>query len=100
MRKMTAFALAFLASVLAPELAGAADGSTALIAVGSGLAIGLAALGGGIGQGLAVANTVQGISRNPGAAGAIQTPMIIGLALIESLVLFGFLIAFIMQGNL
>ena len=43
---------------------------------------------------------MQGISRNPGAAGAIQTPMIIGLALIESLVLFGFLIAFIMQGNL
>ncbi|MGZ3424423.1 MAG: ATP synthase F0 subunit C [Polyangiales bacterium] len=38
------------------------------------------------------------MARNPGAAPRIQTPMILGLALIESLVLLGFVIAFFLQG--
>ena len=56
-------------------------------AVGAGLAIGLAVLGGALGQGRAAAAALEGISRNPGASARIQTPMILGLALIESLVL-------------
>ena len=44
--------------------------------------------------------TVQGIARNPGAAGQIQTPMIIGLAFIESLALFALVIAIFLNGNL
>jgi len=68
--------------------------------LGAGLAIGLAALGGGMGQGRAVAAALEGISRNPGAADRVQTPMILGLALIESLVLFAFAIAFLLQSNL
>jgi F-type H+-transporting ATPase subunit c len=64
--------------------------------LGSGLAIGLAVLGGGMGQGRAAAAALEGISRNPGAAPRIQTPMILGLALIESLVLFAFAIAFLL----
>jgi F-type H+-transporting ATPase subunit c len=99
MRAITVFSVALLASVLAPEIANAAEGA-GLIGVGAGLAIGLAVLGAGVGQGLTVANTVQGIARNPGAAGSIQTPMIIGLAFIESLALFAFVIAFLVQGNL
>ncbi len=67
--------------------------------LGAGLAIGLAALGGGIGQGRAAAAGLEGISRNPGAAPRIQPMMILGLALIESLVLFGFLIALILQAK-
>jgi F-type H+-transporting ATPase subunit c len=63
-------------------------------AVGAGLAIGLAVLGGAMGQGRAAAAALEGISRNPGASARIQTPMILGLALIESLVLIGFVIAF------
>jgi F-type H+-transporting ATPase subunit c len=66
-------------------------------ALGAGLAIGLAVLGGGMGQGRAAAAALEGISRNPGAAPKIQTPMILSLALIESLVLFGFLISFFLQ---
>ena len=50
-------------------------------------------LGGGLGQGRTAAAALEGISRNPGASGRIQTPMIIGLALIESLVLYALLIA-------
>jgi|SRR5690606_27106348 F-type H+-transporting ATPase subunit c len=70
----------------------------AFAALGAGLAIGLAVLGGGLAQGRAAAAALEGISRNPGAAPRIQTPMILGLALIESLVLMGFVIAFLLQG--
>ena len=54
--------------------------------LGLGIAIGLpiAALGCGIGQGIAVNGAMQGMARQPEAAGTIQTAMIIGLALIES----------------
>ena len=66
------------------------------IGIAAGLAIGLGALGGTLGQGKAAAAALEGISRNPGAAARIQTPMILGLALIESLVLFAFLIAILL----
>jgi F-type H+-transporting ATPase subunit c len=80
------------------EGGGSASGQ-AMAALGAGLAIGLAVLGGGLGQGRAAAAALEGISRNPGAAPRIQTPMILGLALIESLVLFAFLIAFQLVGK-
>ena len=70
-----------------------------IVAVGAGLAIGLAALGGGLGQGRAASSALEGIARNPGAANKVQTPMILGLALIESLVLLSFIIAFILTGK-
>lgn len=71
-----------------------------MAAIGAGIAIGLAVLGGATGQGRAAAAALEGISRNPGAAPRIQTPMILGLALIESLVLFAFVIAFLLQGKI
>lgn len=57
--------------------------------------LGIAALGGALGQGRAVAAACESIARNPGAAGAIRLAMIIGLALIESLVIYALVIAFI-----
>jgi F-type H+-transporting ATPase subunit c len=66
-------------------------------AMAAGFAIAIAALGGTLAQGRATAAALEGISRNPGAAAKIQTPMILGLALIESLVLFAFVIAFLLQ---
>lgn len=88
----------------ASAVAGAVAGSNqfdvhAMAAIGAGLAIGLGVLGGTLGQGRAAAAALEGISRNPGAASRIQTPMILGLALIESLVLFSFVIAFLLQGK-
>jgi F-type H+-transporting ATPase subunit c len=62
-------------------------------AIGAGLAIGLAALGGGIGQGRAAGSALEGIARNPSASGKVFVPFILGMALIESLVLFALLIA-------
>jgi F-type H+-transporting ATPase subunit c len=101
MRVLWISLVAVVAVVLAPDTALAAEeGSSAWgIAVGAGLAIGLGALGCGIGQGLAGSGAVQGIARNPGAAAQIQTPMIIALALIESISLYAFVIAFLLQGK-
>ena len=59
------------------------------------LAIGLAAFGGSLGQGRTATAALEGIARNPSAQGKIFVPMIIGLALIESLVLYAFVIALI-----
>ena len=59
----------------------------------------LATFGGGIGQGICMRGALEGIARNPNASGKIFTPMIIGLALIESLVIYALVIAFILQGK-
>ena len=66
----------------------------------AGGAIALAALGGTLAQGRATAAALEGISRNPGAATKIQTAMILGLALIESLVLFAWAMAFLLQNKI
>ena len=59
-------------------------------------AIGVAALGGALAQGRAAAAALEGIARNPGAKSAVFTPMILGLALIESLVIYALIIAFML----
>jgi F-type H+-transporting ATPase subunit c len=87
-------------TALAQAAAGSASNTfdmQAAATIGASLAIGLAVLGGALGQGRAAAAALEGISRNPGATSRIQTPMIIGLALIESLVLFAFAVAFLLQ---
>ena len=100
-KKLFLAALTFAATFLLPVLAFAQDdraGSNsfdvkAWAAAGAGIAIGLGVLGGALGQGRAAAAALEGISRNPGASARIQTPMILGLALIESLVLFALVIS-------
>ena len=67
--------------------------------IGAGLAVGLGALGGTLGQGRAAAAALEGISRNPGAQPRIVTPMLLGLALIESLVLFAWGMGFLLQSK-
>ena len=56
---------------------------------------GLGTIGPGIGIGFLVGKTVEGISRQPEAAGAVRPLMFIGLALVEALALFGFVLAFV-----
>jgi len=98
---LATIAMSTLASstALAQDGAAAATGGSSAAAIGAGIAIGAAVVGGALGQGRAAAAALEGISRNPGAAPRIQTPMILGLALIESLVLFAFLIAFQLLGK-
>lgn len=70
------------------------------IALAIGLGMGLAVLGGAIGQGLAANGAMNGMARQPELAGRIQTGMIIALAFVESLILFTLLIAFQLVGKL
>jgi F-type H+-transporting ATPase subunit c len=65
-----------------------------VIAIGFGVPV--AVLSGAIGQGKAASAALEGIARQPEAAGKIQTAMIIGLALIESLVIYALLISLIL----
>jgi F-type H+-transporting ATPase subunit c len=68
-------------------------------AVSAAFVLGLAAAAGALGQAKAIAAACEGIARNPGAAGAIRLSMIIGLALIESLVIYALVIAFMISGK-
>ena len=67
--------------------------------IGAGIAVGAAGLGCGIGQGLTAGNTTQAIARNPGAAGAMFTNFILGMVLIESIAIYGLVIAFMLMGK-
>jgi len=69
------------------------------IAIAAGFGMALAAFGGALGQGKAASTALDGIARNPGAADKLFTPMIIGLALIESLVIYSLLISFLLYGK-
>ena len=103
MRKFVTTVVSFVlfAVVAMPAFAqGATSEGAGFLVIGAGLAIGLAALGGALGQGRAASAALDGIARNPQASGKIQTPMIIALALTESLVLLAFVIAFFLQGKL
>ena len=104
LKKRLAISAAALLALALPALgqeAGAAAapaGGVRWGAIGAAFLLGIAAAAGAIGQGRATSAAADGISRNPGAAGAIRTMTIIGLALIESLVLYALLIAFLIRG--
>lgn len=72
----------------------AAAASSDLKGFGAAIALGIAAVGGALGQGKAASAALEGIARNPAASNKIFVPMIIGLALIESLVIYTLIIAF------
>jgi F-type H+-transporting ATPase subunit c len=71
-----------------------------MFALAAGLGIGIAAFGGAMGQGRAAAAALEGIARNPGAAGKLFTPLILGLALIESLVIYAFVITILITNRI
>ena len=88
----------FLASPLFAQAAEAGMSDKGMSHIAAALAISVAAFGGAIAQGRAAAAALEGIARNPGARGDIFTPMILALALIESLVIYALLIAFSILG--
>jgi F-type H+-transporting ATPase subunit c len=84
-------------SVFAQATAEAGDNQFSLSkyrALAAGIGFAIAVFGGALGQSRIGAAACEGAARNPGAAGRIQTMMILGLALIESLVLFALLVIF------
>ena len=98
--KYTFFAvLALMAMATMAMAQGASPDNESTVAAYKAIGIGITVLGfgilaglAGIGQGLVGSRAAEGAARNPGAAGTVQTLMIIALALIESLVLFGFVV--------
>ena len=89
---------AFAQDAAAAHVPAAVGGTLGLIGIGVGIMMGLAVLGGTLGQSKAAAMALEGIARNPAASGKLTVPLILSLALMESLVLFAFLIGFSLQG--
>jgi F-type H+-transporting ATPase subunit c len=99
MKKMIVTLVAMLVSVsafaqetAAPAVA-AAGSDKGLVAIAAALAIALSVFGGALAQGKTAATALDGIARNPAASGKLLIPMILGLALIESLVIYALIIA-------
>ena len=107
MRKLGLFLMATVTVMIAataafaqgaqPDASAAAATASAsgVKAIAAGVGFAIAVVGGALGQSRIGAAACEGAARNPGAAGRIQTMMILGLALIESLVLFALLIVFV-----
>lgn len=111
MKKLMQGVLAMLAVLLpaavamaqeagAAHAAAAAGDSKGLMALAIALGIGIAAFGGALSQSRAAAAALEGISRNPNASDKVFVPMILGLAFIESLVLFTWVLMFLMLNKL
>ena len=77
---------------------GGASGGGSMMAIGLGLGIGLAVFGGALGQGKIGSAALEGIARNPSASDKVFVPMILGLAFVESLVLFCWVLCFLQLG--
>ena len=78
----------------------AANNNAGYALIGAGLAAGLATIGAGIGIGRIGGSAVEGMARQPEAAGTIQTAALILAALVEGVALFGAVIGFQIQGKL
>ncbi len=98
---LVAFVTCFLAPMIAMAAPAAPSGgpNDGVFAIAMGLGMGLAALGCGMGQGRAAAAALEGICRNPNAAEKVNTPMLLGLAFIESLTIFTLVTAFLIYGK-
>ena len=84
----------FVASTAFAQDAGSNENDVVMAkSIAAAIAISVAAFGGALGQGRAAAAALEGIARNPNASGKLLVPMILGLALIESLVIYALVIA-------
>jgi F-type H+-transporting ATPase subunit c len=84
------------AAVEAAKTVASGLSNSALAFVGSGLAIGIAALGGAVGIGNIFGKAIESAARQPEALPLVQRLMFIGFALVEAQVLYALLISFIL----
>lgn len=68
-------------------------------ALAAAIAVGLGALGAGIGNGLIVSKTVEGVARQPELRGQLQTIMFIGIGLVEAVPIIAVVIALMVMGR-
>ena len=90
-----ALALLLITAPVYAQAAGAAHPENQWIPIAAGIGMAIAAAGCGIGQGKAAASAAEAVARNPGARASIQLFLIFGLAFIESLALFTFVMIFL-----
>jgi F-type H+-transporting ATPase subunit c len=83
-------------ALVGPTLSEAVDINKGLIGIGAGLAVGLAAIGPGIGEGTLIGQAIEGMSRNPEASDNLRATMILGVALAETTGIYGLLISIIL----
>ena len=109
MKKLFAFFGMLFVAVMAAGLAMAAEGAAAAggdsparvaIAISAGIAVAIAAFGAALGQGRVGAAAMESIGRNPNAADRLFLPLVLTLALLEALALYGFVIAILLQGKI
>ena len=107
MKKLFAFFGTLFLSLMATGLAMAAEGAATgadskavAIAISAGVAVGIAAFGAAFGQGRVGAAAMESIGRNPNAADKLFLPLVLTLALLEALALYGFVIAIILTGKI
>jgi F-type H+-transporting ATPase subunit c len=106
MRKRIAVAVlgVVLLALAAPAFA-AEEGGTAPVMrdvwkfIAAAFVLGVAAFAGAFGQARAVASACTSMGRNPGAAGPVRITMLLGVAFIESLVIYALVIAFMILGK-
>lgn len=108
MKKVWAFVGALCAGLMSgavafaaePAAVGVGEASRAAIGIAAGLAVAFAAIGAALGQGRVGAAAMESIGRNPNAAERIFLPLVLALALLEALALYGFVIAILLQGKI
>jgi F-type H+-transporting ATPase subunit c len=109
MKKLLAILGGLFASLISSGFAiAAAEGAAAggdsqvkaAIAIASGVAVAIAAFGAALGQGRVGAAAMESIGRNPNAADRLFLPLVLTLALLEALALYGFVIAIILTGKI
>jgi len=104
-KKLFVFFATLLASLTAAGAAMAAEGAAGdargvAIAISAGVAVAIAAFGAALGQGRVAAAAMESIGRNPNAADRLFLPLVLTLALLEALALYGFVIAILLQGKI
>jgi F-type H+-transporting ATPase subunit c len=109
MKKLLAVLVGLFASLVSSGFAfAAAEGVAAggdsqvraAVAIAAGLAVAIAAFGAALGQGRVGAAAMESIGRNPNAAEKLFLPLVLTLALLEALALYGFVIAILLQGKI
>jgi F-type H+-transporting ATPase subunit c len=109
MKRLFAILAGLCASVISSGIAlAAAEGTAAggdsqksvAIAISAGVAVAIAAFGAALGQGRVGASAMESIGRNPNAADKLFLPLVLTLALLEALALYGFVIAIILTGKI
>ena len=94
------FTFASVFFFVAAALAEGGAGDTGYMAMAVALGMGIAAAAGTLSQSRAAASALEGIARNPNAGDKVFVPLLLSLALMESLVLLTFVLMFLLQGKI